>query len=273
MTLDFTCPLFVPGNRPERFAKAASSGADAIILDLEDAVAPDEKDNARASLSKTFTQLPVIVRVNAIGTPWHDEDIAAIIALAPTAVLLPKSEAGFALNALAERLHAKSIPLIALIETGLGIASARSVAALNNIERLAFGSIDYCTDLGCAHTRDALSSARSELVLASRLATIIPPIDGVTTSIDELALIQADARYAAEIGFSGKLAIHPRQVAAIHAGFLPTPTEIAWAEKIAETAGGVGMVDGLMVDLPVRLRAAQILKRSQAQPTEFCKPQ
>ncbi|MBN9435393.1 CoA ester lyase [Bosea sp. (in: a-proteobacteria)] len=257
--LDCLVPLFVPGNRPERFGKAAAAGCDAVILDLEDAVARDDKAAARAALRDDFTDLPIILRINGLGTPWHEADIAALMDLKLAAVMVPKAEAGAAFADLCARLP---MPVIALIESACGLADARRIAATGNVARIAFGSIDFCADLGCAHSREALLAARSELVLASRLASLLPPIDGVTTAIDDAGLIAGDARHASELGFSGKLCIHPRQIEPVRAGFAPDPAEIAWARKVLASGDGAAAVDGAMVDEPVRLRARSILARS-----------
>lgn len=255
--LDFVAPLFVPAHRPERFAKAAASGADAIILDLEDAVPVDAKDVARDALRTDFTTLPIIARINAAGTPWHAADLAAVRALPIAAIMVPKAEAGDGLAAIATEM-----PVIALIESARGLASARTVAALPGIARLAFGSVDFCAELGCAHIRDALLAARSELVLAARLGATIAPVDGVTTAIDDMAQVADDARYARTLGFGGKLCIHPKQIHAVKEGFLPDAAEIAWAKKVLASGDGATAVDGAMVDEPVRKRARSILARA-----------
>ncbi len=256
--------LFVPGDRPERYAKAAASGADAIIIDLEDAVAPASKAEARAALCATGA-LPeginVHVRVNAAATPWHEEDLAAIAQIPVIGIMLAKSESPEA----AERASrvAGGRPVIALLETALGLAMAREIAKAGPVQRLAFGSIDYCADIGAAHMREALLAARSEIVLASHLAGLLPPLDGVTPSLGDEALLEEDARYALNLGFGGKLCIHPRQIAAVKNGFAPTPEEIAWAERIVAVGEhGAVSVDGAMVDAPVRARARQILQRA-----------
>jgi len=251
--------LFVPANRPERFTKAAASGADAIILDLEDAVQQDAKDAARAALAAGFTDLPVLVRINGEGTPWHADDVAAVANLPFAAIVVPKAEIGEGLAALAATGR---WPILPLIETARGLSQARTIAGLAGVERLAFGSIDFCADLGCAHTREALLAARSELVLASRLAGRVGPIDGVTTTIDDAALVASDARHALELGFGAKLAIHPRQIEAMRSGFAPQPAEIDWAEKALSSKDGAAAVDGAMVDEPVRIRARLILARA-----------
>lgn len=138
---NFMAPLFVPTNRPERFEKAAKSGADAIILDLEDAVAPDVKLKARQNLRLDFSDLPVpvLVRINAAGTQWHEDDLAFVTTLPIAGIDLPKAEMGQALTRVAEC----GLPVLALIETAQGIADARCIASAPSVERLIFGSIGF----------------------------------------------------------------------------------------------------------------------------------
>lgn len=260
---EIRAPLFVPASRPERFSRAAASGTDAIILDLEDAVEAGAKEKARAALACSFTKLPVIVRVNAADTPWHEEDLAAVRALPVAAAMLPKSEDPGAVSQFQAKLGGQ-MPVIALVETARGLATAREIAAIDGVVRLAFGSIDYCADLGMAHTRKALLSARSELVLASRLGVLPPPLDGVTTSIRDMELVEDDARHASELGFGGKLCIHPGQVPVVKRAFAPSREQLQWAQRILATRDGVVSVDGEMVDAPVRARALALLAAAHA---------
>lgn len=252
-------PLFVPADRPERFAKAAASGADAVILDLEDAVAPEAKDAARRALKTDFTDLPVWVRINAQRTPWHMDDLATAAGLDFAAIVLPKAEDATTCSAVA---RATGRPVVALIETALGLAQARPIAAAEGVARLAFGSIDFCADLGCAHQRDVLLPVRLELVLASRLAGIAAPVDGVTRSLDDAATSYDDAVHACAIGMTGKLCIHPRQIVAVSRGFEPTQAQIDWSRRVLASGGGPVSVDGAMVDEPVRARARALLARA-----------
>lgn len=251
-------PLFVPANRPERFEKAAASGADAVILDLEDAVAREDKNTARALLRADFTAKPVLVRVNAAGTPWHAEDLEAVARLPVAGVIVPKAEDPASLAAICARLGPNR-PVMALIESGLGLAHAREIAALPGVVRLVFGSIDFCADLGCAHRREILLPARMELVLASRLANTTAPIDGVTARIDDPGETHSDAEHARALGMGGKLCIHPRQIAEVRRAFAPSADEIDWARRVLASGGGAVAVDGAMVDEPVRIRARAIL--------------
>ena len=251
-------PLFVPADRPERFARAAASGADAVVIDLEDAVAPAAKAAARAGLGALPGQ--ALLRINAVGTPWHAEDLRAAVRLRLAGVVLPKAESA-AQVALVRA--ATGHPVIALIETARGLAQAREIAA--EASRLAFGSIDYAADLGIGHTRVALAQARAELVLASRLTGIAAPIDGVTTAFQDAALIEDDCRHAVEMGFGGKLLIHPAQVSPARRGFAPPPAESDWAQRVLALPEGAAVaVDGAMVEAPVVARARAILARAEA---------
>ncbi|MAM13991.1 MAG: CoA ester lyase [Rhizobiaceae bacterium] len=250
-------PLFVPATRPDRFAKAASSGADAVILDLEDAVAPEDKTQARQALAKDFTDLPLTVRINASETPFHTEDMRAVAKLQPDAIWLPKAEKPELVAKVTDNLP--GIPVIAIIESALGLANARAIAALAGVERLAFGSLDYCVDLGCTHSRDILLPVRAELVLASKLAGIAPPVDGVTVQMDDLTIAHDDACHARDLGMSGKLCIHPKQIPEVMRAFAPTEDEIGWARRVLASGDGAASVDGAMVDEPVRIRARAIL--------------
>jgi len=248
-------PLFVPAHRPDRFAKAAASGADGLILDLEDAVPAAEKDAARAALAVDFTTLPVLVRVNARGTSWHEADLRAVKALRPAGLILPKAASA---QDVAVVRQTTGLPVLALIESAEGLAAARSIAA-GGAARLVFGSIDFCADLGVAHDRDVLLPVRSELVLASRLAGIAAPVDGVTVALDDPAGCEDDARHARRLGMTGKLCIHPRQIDAVLRAFLPSAAEITWAQRVLASGDGAVSVDGAMVDEPVRIRARAIL--------------
>lgn len=257
-TLRCAAPLFVPADRPERFVKAAASAADAVILDLEDAVAPEAKSRARHALRADFTEKPVLVRVNGLGTPWHLDDMAAVSALPVAGLIIPKATAAGMAQVARGICAGKS--LIALIETAQGLAEARDIARMPAVERLAFGSIDYCLDLDCHPTRDSLQAARAEIVLASRLGNLIAPLDGVTANLRDAGAAADDARHARAIGFGGKLCIHPAQVAGVRYAFAPTPEEIAWARRVVACEDGAGSLDGMIVDAPVVARARRLLE-------------
>lgn len=255
--------LFVPADRPERIAKAAAAGADAVIVDLEDAVAPEARDAARAGLNEALegVDAPLILRINAAGTPFHKEDLAAAATLPLVVVMLAKAETA---ETCAHVARATGLPVIALIETARGIAKLDEIAGVTS--RMAFGSIDYAADLGMGHTRRSLLSARAALVLAARRAGQPGPIDGVTTATRDDALIEDDCRHATEMGLTGKLIIHPAQIAAARRGFAPSEDEVAWAGRVLEAAEGGAAVqmEGAMIDAPVIARARQIIARSEA---------
>ncbi len=263
--------LFVPGNRPERFDKAADAGPDVMILDLEDAVHPDAKPAAREAIGVWLRGRPAAtayVRVNDSASPFFAADMAWLQSLpagTPLAgLLVPKAEDPEALAAIAQtltRIRADAA-LVAIIETAAGLHRIDVVAGAPGVTRLAFGSLDYAVDLGCAHTREALAFARARIVLASRVAGLPPPIDGVTTALKDDAVLAGDVAHARELGFSGKLCIHPAQVTAVRAGFLPAPEQLDWARRVlAATAGGshAVQVDGKMVDRPVIEQARRLL--------------
>lgn len=257
MVGEVRAPLFVPADRPDRVAKAAASPADAVICDLEDAVAESEKAGARDGLVLPEGPAATIVRVNGTGTAWHAADIDRVRQLRPTAVMLPKCDAPDAVSGVIAALD--GIPLIGLIETATGLAAARDLACLPGVIRLAFGSVDFCTDLNCDHVRDILLPVRSELVLASRLANIAPPLDGITISIDDEKAVRSDADHARAIGMSGKMLIHPRQIAPTLAAFAPSEAQVEWARAVLAAPDGASRLNGEMIDAPIRLRARTIL--------------
>ncbi|MFK5980001.1 MAG: CoA ester lyase [Rhizobiaceae bacterium] len=263
---EFSFPLFVPGDRPERIPKAWASGADAIIIDLEDAVAAADKDKARSGIGAAMVGRPDVktyLRINSVETEWYDDDLKLFTTLDFDGVVLPKAETVGTLQSLRSKLHPYK-KIIALIESAKGLANVRSIAP--ECDRIAFGSIDYCADLGIQHTQTALLHARSEIVLASRLAGLVGPLDGVTTAVSNIPVIKADASHSSELGFTGKLLIHPAQISPAREGFVPSKSEILWAQQVMNSGADAGAVsiDGLMVDGPVLVRARAILDRKEA---------
>jgi citrate lyase subunit beta/citryl-CoA lyase len=258
--------LFVPGDRPERFGKAAAAGADVVIVDLEDAVAAAAKDGARdAVLAWLRAGSSAAVRVNAVDSPHHEADLAALQGLASlVAVVLPKAADAATAASVAERTGA---PVLALVESAAGMVRAHELATAPGVARLAFGHLDYAVGLGADHGRTAMLHARSTLVLASRAAGLPGPVDGVTVALDDPAVLADDLAHGRELGMSGKLLIHPRQVEATHAAYRPSDGEVAWAQRVlAAVAGsdagqGAIRLDGQMVDPPVVARAEDILRR------------
>lgn len=261
MSADFRSLLFVPGSRPERFDKAIAAGASQVIIDLEDAVAPQDKTAARAAVSAWLSpQRPVILRVNGAATPWFADDVALGAHAGVAAVMLPKAEQSHV-----ERvMRAGARAVLPLVETAAAFPTLGLLAAAHGVERLVFGSLDLQVDLGMRDAgEDDLVAFRSALVLASRAAGIAAPIDGVTVALDDEDRLREDVQRARRLGFAGKLCIHPRQVPLVNALFAPSAQEIAWARRVVAAAaaagGGAVSVDGRMVDRPVVLRAEAIL--------------
>jgi citrate lyase subunit beta/citryl-CoA lyase len=245
--------LFVPGNRPERFDKACGAGADAVIVDLEDAVPIAEKVSARDALAAWLSPAqPVHIRINGAQTPWFREDLALCAMPGVTGIILPKAES---IDDLAALTGAGAPLILPLIESALGFWHAHALARALKVQRLVFGSIDFSLDLGLIEGDQELQYFRSQLVLVSRLAGIAAPVDGVTLTLDDASQIQADTRRSRRNGFGGKLCIHPRQVSHVNQGFAPTAEELAWARRVLDAAeasqGKAVAVDGKMVDMPV----------------------
>lgn len=254
--------LFVPGDRPERYAKALAAGADAVIIDLEDAVAPLAKEGAREALRAWLNQQqPVLVRVNSADTAWFADDIRLARLPGVAGIVLPKAERP---DDIARLMQQGAQAVLPLIESALGFHHALELARQPGVERLVFGSIDFSVDLGLTEGVEELQYFRSQLVLVSRLAGILPPVDGVTTTLDDIARITDDTRRARRNGFGGKLCIHPRQVAHVNAAFAPSADEAAWAARVLQavenTDGAAVALDGKMVDRPVILQAQAIME-------------
>jgi citrate lyase subunit beta / citryl-CoA lyase len=254
--------LFVPADRPERFAKAIGSGADGVIVDLEDAVAPAAKSAARDALADRLApDTGVVLRINGRDTAWFDDDVRAAAHPGVSAVMCPKTASADDIAAVRSRCAGK--PVLALIETAAGMAGVGGIAAAAGVARLVFGSIDFQLDLDIEDDDAALRPFRAQLVLASRVAGLPAPVDGVTTAIDDAAALAHDARRARTCGFGGKLCIHPAQVTAVNAAFTPSPEQLAWARRVVAATqaseGAAVAVDGRMVDAPVLARACRLL--------------
>ncbi|TCP39357.1 citrate lyase subunit beta/citryl-CoA lyase [Tamaricihabitans halophyticus] len=251
--------LFVPGHRPDRFDKAAASGADVVIVDLEDAVAVDDKDRARGYVSEWLEQGNAsLVRINPFGTPWFDADLDTAMRHG-CPIMVPKADSVAALTDLGRRTRGEC-DVVALVETATGIERANEVCATAGIIRLAFGNADFGAEVGVAPDDHlALTYARSKLVTASAASKLAPPIDGVTIAIEDTAVLNADIEHARCLGFTGKLCIHPNQVPVVAAGFAPSESEREWARAVVEAGESVTRVNGQMIDKPVLERARRIL--------------
>jgi citrate lyase subunit beta/citryl-CoA lyase len=263
--------LFVPANRPERFSKALASGADAVILDLEDSVPMQAKAEARDAIRHAWPQLQnagcsVVVRINSPATECGAQDMSALQGLAQlAAVMVPKCESTATLAQVARQLQ--GVPSLPIIESAAGHLALRDIAQAPQVARLVVGHIDFLADTGMQVSADQreLDALRFEVAMCTRLAGLAPAVDGVTVSVDDEALIRQDTERALRFGFGGKLCIHPRQVAVVHAALAPTPEQIAWARRVLAamqaSQGGAVQLDGKMVDLPVVLQAQRLLER------------
>ena len=201
----------------------------------------------------------VVVRVNSADTQWFAADRALVSGAARVdAVLLPKANGASPLDSFGNK------PILALIETAAGIDALKAITQSRRVQRLVFGSIDFQLDLGISGEGEELLLFRSQLVLASRLANLPPPVDGVSTALNDPAALAADIVRARRLGFGGKLCIHPAQVAAVNAGMRPSEEELGWARRVLAAAGQAGgaaiAVDGKMVDKPVLERARAMLR-------------
>ncbi|AKZ63960.1 aldolase [Herbaspirillum hiltneri N3] len=266
--------LFVPANRPDRYGKALASGADAVIVDLEDAVAPAAKVQARDTLADWLAQQAapqekLWVRINAADTGWYADDVRCFANAPIAGIVLPKADDCDAIRNIAQhfvgpRSRSRLLPLI---ETAVGIAQMRDIARARHVERLVFGSIDLQVDLGiqCEPQESELTHLRVEMVIASRLANIAQPVDGVTTTFDDAPFLEHAVSRARRIGFGAKLCIHPRQVGIVNQGFLPSAEEVVWAcavmAAVERSDGGAISLNGKMIDKPVIMQAEKFLRQ------------
>lgn len=267
--------LFVPGNRPERFEKAARSGADAVVLDLEDAVPTGDKDAARQAVTEALPGLaavgtPLVVRINALTHESGRADLRALAAFAAqgmsVGVMLPKAETVAQVQAVLATMGA-AVPVLPLIESAAGWQALPAIAAAPGVLRLVVGHIDFMADTGlqCGEDEAELAPLRFAVAMATRLNTLAPAVDGVTVAINDDARLRLDTQRALRFGFGAKLCIHPRQVAVVHEALAPSAEEADWARRVlaadAQAGGAAVQVDGRMVDLPVVLQARRLLAR------------
>lgn len=259
--------LFVPGDRPERFAKAAASGADAIIIDLEDAVSPDAKATARAHALNYLNSRPsghVLLRINDAQSAFFEEDVEASQHPSLAGVVLPKANLE-STRALGIKLKC---PVWPLIETVEGLSRAAEIASLGNIARLMLGTIDLALEMGldAAHQggKAMLDQARFALLMASHRAKIPPPVDGVWPSLEDQDGLITTAVYARAAGMVGMMCIHPRQVEALHRTFAPDAAELEWARALlaaSKNERASFRFRGQMIDKPILDRARKTLDR------------
>lgn len=259
--------LFAPGNDERKLRKALSSGADAVVADLEDAVTPAEKRAARALAVRVLAEADGdvlrLVRVNAAGSEWIADDVETVGSAGLDGLVLPKAEA-----ASVGAVEGLGLPVVAIVETPAGLRGAFELAATPAVEALVLGAVDLGLALGLERREDGLELlfARSSLVVDSATAGLRGPIDQVWTTLRDDAGLQRDCALARSLGFRGKACIHPEQVPVVNDAFSPSGDELARARDIVRAfedaaANGRGAVafDGEMIDLPVVERARQLL--------------
>jgi citrate lyase subunit beta / citryl-CoA lyase len=261
--------LFVPGDDERKLSRAAESEADALILDLEDAVSPPAKPAAREQVlaflgesGPAVRARQMMVRINGADTPWFRDDVDALLEAGVIAVMLPKSVLRTAAAV------PPGLEVLALIETARGVEEALAVAETVIVRRLMLGSADLAADLGVPARDDEqeLAYPRARLAMCSAAAGIEGPVDVVSLAVRELGPLRESAARAKSLGFTGKACIHPAQVAPVNEIFTPAAAEVSWAQGVlnafdaAEAAGlAVTMFEGSMVDAPVVTRARRIL--------------
>lgn len=266
--------LFVPADRPDRYAKAAAAGADIVIIDLEDAVASTAKKPALAALKAALAPeagqpVRALVRVNGIGTDTHEAEVAALVELAQhpdsglLGVVLPKVEDADQVAGLARQLRGTGAPIavVALIESAIGVLNAATIARAAGVTRLALGAIDLTVDVDAEVDSPIVTQAMTQLVLASRAARIAAPLASPSTAINDADTVRVAAGQARRCGFSGMLCIHPSQIAPVRAALLPSNEQVAWARRVVDAGDGAVQIDGQMIDKPVIDKARLILRR------------
>jgi citrate lyase subunit beta/citryl-CoA lyase len=267
--------LFSPGDDPEKLRKAVDTDADVVVFDLEDAVVPDRKaaarETVRAALEAVVPADPeVCVRVNPIDRGAAEDVAVALAGQAPDSVMLPKVPDAAAVDRLAALLADAGLdcPVLALAESAAGILHAEAIAAADATDALIFGAEDLAGDIGAQRTDDGgeLTHARQQVVLAARAAGVTP-IDTHYPDYTDDAGLRAEAERAAQLGYDGKLAVHPAQATVINDVFTPDPERVEWAERILaardSAESGVFVVDGEMIDAPQIRQAERILARAE----------
>jgi citrate lyase beta subunit len=269
--------LFVPAVRPDRFAKAVATGADAVCIDLEDGVSVEQKDEARDNALALLAEHPacraeVMLRINEPGSDLGERDLAALVGagVAPDSLMVPKVSGAEALTSLERRLGPAlaGLPLIVQIETARGLAAAETIATASpNVAVLFFGAVDLSAELGCAIEWDALLYARSRVVAAAALVGV-DAMDTPFMDVSDSDQLGEEAQAVQRLGFTGKAAIHPTQVPVIQGAFSPDAAAVAWARRMVEAyeanLGGVLLVDGKLIERPVIASAQRILAIADA---------
>jgi citrate lyase subunit beta/citryl-CoA lyase len=258
--------LFAPGHNAKLLGRVYTAGADALMLDLEDAVPPQHKPLARRRVAATLADPPAParawVRVNTARTDLCAADLDAVAEHA-YGIRIPKVESPEDVAWVAQRAPGK--PIICAIESARGVLAAQEIAAAPGVRHLAMGGVDLQRDLNTTGGNSQTLYVRSHLVVCSRAAGIEPPIDSVFPRLSDDVELREQAEFARSLGFCGKSAIHPRQLPILHDVFTPSERELAWAREVLaafEAAGGAALrlPDGEFVDLPVAQRARRVLE-------------
>ena len=271
--------LYAPADREDRARKCLASTADSAVLDLEDAVAPDRKDEAREVARLVLASAPAAgrraercVRVNAARSPWHEKDLDMVVAARPDAVVLPKAEDPADVVRVATRLTEAHVEasILCICETALGVLNAYAIACANaRVDALVFGAEDYAADTGARRSPSnrEVWMARSTVVMAAA-ARRIAAIDQVFVDYKDLDGLARDATEGRDLGYRGKQVIHPQQIEVVNAVFTPTPEAVERARRIVEAdakhAGAVFSLDGRMIDRPLVEQARYVLRVAEA---------
>ncbi|MGB1586137.1 MAG: HpcH/HpaI aldolase/citrate lyase family protein [Thermoplasmatota archaeon] len=263
--------LFTPGIRGDRIQKALEAAkADCIVADLEDAVAPSDKPAARTEVHDALVAVPSSDAVRAVRiNPWPgslaEADLEAVLPAAPDVIVVPKAEDPAAIEALYHRIDSSRIQLLLILETAKGVLRAQELAACPGVVAIAFGAEDLAADAGMRRSQQNTEVAvpRSLVALAAAAAGV-QAIDMITADFQDDGRVTTEATEAAALGYAGKMCIHPRQVEAVHSAFAPTAEEVAWAQRVLDAVdgleeGGVAVVDGKMIDVPLIRQARRIL--------------
>lgn len=274
--------MFVPGSDKKKIDKISQLPCDVVIFDLEDAIASCEKESARKKVSEALQKYETIykvVRINSINSPYFEDDVKEIISNGVQGIMLPKSESKEQILLLDEKIRRLeeekginyAVAIIPLIESALGVCRSEQIASsCTRVKCLAFGSVDYVLDIDAELTKEGIELlyARSHLVNVSRAVGIQQPIDAVYVDINDLQGLKKETQFVKQLGFQGKLVIHPKQIDVVNEVFLPSKIEIenaqiivsAYNESIRNGKGAV-QVNGKMVDYPVVERAKRILEK------------
>jgi citrate lyase subunit beta / citryl-CoA lyase len=260
--------LFAPGHNVKLLSRVFDAGADAVILDLEDAVPPHAKQQARAMVADVLAERDAWVRINAVGTDLAAADLEHVAGLA-AGIRIPKVESATDVEWVRDR--APDTPLICAIESARGLIAAHEIAQVAGVRHLSLGGVDLRRDLGATDGNLQTLYARSHLVIVSRAARLDAPIDSVYARLDDDAGLRSQAEFARSLGFFGKSAIHPRQLPILHEVFSPSSEELAWARTAldsfsASRGDAVKLRDGEFIDLPVADRARRLLELADRLP-------